>query len=619
MSKSAAKGTMGNAAGSLDRLPAEILLEISKNLDSKDMNSLSRASGYFQYSEILQTTMFLKDVDNGEGPNDALHHACVHGDESLLQKALQNGAKINGDISSDVQVPCVDILTEMGYVRPLFLAIMSRQFAFATTLVTKYNADPNLAQCALRVLWPAERDLGELPLRFAIDILIAVVAGHPVQPHMPVTLTKAQYDDADELFSALLERSELFGVGPAYDEQLYTRSAFLELAAWPRVPASWFARLLEHSEDPMALMLPQTVHASFMPWEALVTAGEVVGGPGWLSWKDVSPLVLDNTYGEDSRCASHTFKDSILGKLRTIAKYCDITRLRNRRTGEWMMHFMTKFIAIQRDTGFVLQAFDILLSAPSVNVNHLGETFDGEMTMLESLTEHLVWLRKYPGVTRSDTICHNVAGVMKQLLQRGADPCKATYLNSEVLGGGGESLILRVAGCGHTSFSEVLETIIRLHKATTRQISTDVAAHHESRRQTDLDLLARAQRQLVMCDMNLVNEHGENALHMACSSRMVCPEVIDCLLRNGVDPVAKNRDGWTPLHKLCGSADLRGQYGLHVVKALMGRLTLRQQAEILKSRSKHSNQSPIDLAGVKKQVLVSRYLKGLRAVVFGER
>lgn len=618
MSTSAAKGTMGHAAISLDRLPAEILLEISSKLDSKDVNSLTRASGYFQYSEILQTTMFRKDVDNGEGRNDALHHACIHGDEALLQKALQNGAKINGGIPSDLQIPYVDILTQTGYVRPLFLAIITRQFAFATTLVTKHNADPNLAQCALPVPWPAERNLGELPLRFAIDILLAVVAGRSVQPYyLPVTLTKEQYDDADGLFSVLLERSELSGVGPAYDEQLYTRSAFLELAAWPRVPASWFARLLEHSEDPMALMLTQTVDAGFMPWEVLVTAGDVVRGPDWLSYKDTSPLVLDATYGENSRCASHTFKDSILGKLRAIVKYCDIMRLRNRSSGEWMMQYMT-FLAVQRDTAFVLEAFDILLSAPSVDVNHQGERSEGDMTMLESLSEQLVWLRKYTDGTRFDAICRNVAGIMKQLLQRGADPCKAIYLNSEELGGGGESLILRIAECSHSSFSEVLETIIQLHKAATRQINTAVAAHHESRRETDLDL-AQAQRQLAMCDVNLVNEHGENALHMACSSPIASLEIIDCLLRHGVDPVAKNRDGQTPLHRLCGNADLRGQHGLHLAKALMGKLTLRQQAEILKSRSKHSNQSPIELAEVKKQVLMSRHLKGLGAAVFGGR
>ncbi|KAL7946099.1 ankyrin repeat protein [Trichoderma barbatum] len=162
----------------------------------------------------------------------------------------------------------------------------------------------------------------------------------------------------------------------------------------------------------------------------------------------------------------------------------------------------------------------------------------------------------------------NLTGVLKTLLEKGADPNKTNRSGKSALHVVAESVRLgrpiRIIGRAEPMITN--ETAIRLlllHKASVSQ--PDNAGEcplHWAAYGLDLRLfrlyLSSCPDQGQDALLQLTNHHGETLLHFAAAGCHM--EVMEFLIAQGLDISAKNSNGWTPL--MCALVPINRRYGL---------------------------------------------------------
>ncbi|KAL6872999.1 ankyrin [Trichoderma novae-zelandiae] len=161
----------------------------------------------------------------------------------------------------------------------------------------------------------------------------------------------------------------------------------------------------------------------------------------------------------------------------------------------------------------------------------------------------------------------NLTGVLKSLLEKGADPNKTNASGKSALHAVAEAVIIGrpIHIIGRPEPTMQNETAIRLllqHGASvTQPDNAGECPLHWAAYGLDLRLfrlyLSSCPDQAQDAPLQLINNHGETLLHFAAAGCRV--EVMEFLIAHGLDVNAKTSNGWTPL--MCALVPIERRFG----------------------------------------------------------
>ncbi|KAJ1325210.1 hypothetical protein MN608_09921 [Microdochium nivale] len=571
-------------------MPFEIVLHIAEHLPQRNLARFLRTCRSFYHNETLQSILYDRDLKRGVYgcPGRSIRWACIYANEELLKEALHyHGGSIDDYVTNDGQsMIYFGESFKPDFMSPLFVAISFGQFAFAVKLIREYDANLRCPQLAFtqQPMTYADYHTYEpthIFSSFALDILVDIVA-HGKVPAGARLLPAPEMAGADDLFNILIDNHGRLHLN---DRPLAAMSTYQEslltLAAHPAVPSSWFEKLLMLGKNSM-LEPGQTT--SQLPWECLLSGfeGSNVG------------LFMHLTQGP-AQNQQKSFEDNLCGKFEAIVRHYDLDTHTSRRNNTWIMHFASERLAAHTGTDFVLRAFKILLSSPSLNVNRVGWTVTREIdaglplvaspeaqVLLQNLAWTLVRAHKQLQNDRQglQTFQRNVPAMIMQLLSHGADPLIAA---DTAISLHDTPPILLLASCGHSCVLEPLGALLQAHKAALAHLRLDAAAFFHGNNLGGYHTYHQSGGSQIpeYLSIDVCTSAGENALHLACESPDVSPDVLMLLAGHGIDATRANNHGHTPLHKLCGNRDVRGAASVRVAAALMSWMSPADKRAVL--------------------------------------
>ncbi|KXJ87034.1 hypothetical protein Micbo1qcDRAFT_208433 [Microdochium bolleyi] len=593
----------------LTDLPLEMILNIAENLPQAALANLLQTCRSFYEAKVLQSLLYRRDM-----PGHAVYWACKHGDEGQLQRALDHGARVNDYLAGGAVTFGSTWWFTPSFVQPLLVMMVYGHFTLAAKLIRQHHVDPcspKLTCCLPQPLANFDKDRVTSP-SFALYALLKIMARVGISPDHNELLSDSQLAGANDLFDVMFESYKHLrpkNMRP-YGRDMYSEP-LLVLASYSRVPSSWFKRLLRFL--PSYAIMQSDPSNDLLPWESLILD----------TLEDLSKVLVWSSrpvVGWEPR-ELQPIKDNFCDKLAAIVAHYDVNNLVD-ECARWMMHYMAEKLTNVTDTPLALRAFGILLSAPGLDPNHVGNIWvepvnknSGDTKLhARTLLQHLAWMlwrahQRY--IEDGDGVrlrAYQRKGVkmLTMLLQRGAGPVVAAQQAARQ---GELPPILLLASCGHQCVKEPLAVILTCHR-------TALAGLQLARLSVrDDDDGNRDGKDSEHIQTTIRTPAGNNALHLACESPIVNPDVIKLLVKHGgIDATQRNNVGHTPLHKLCGS-ERRDEVSVAAAKALMARVDDRGKRDVL-ANSDRGVLKPVEIASLKGKAELVCWLQGLEYDLF---